>query len=62
MEFVTDDLVAEAQPTDEELGAYLNTHPHLFLVDGKLTFTQVFLDPQKARRISCATLRNCLLG
>jgi hypothetical protein len=47
MEFVTDDLVAEARPSDEELGAYLNTHAHLFLVNGKLTFTQVFLDPQK---------------
>ncbi len=47
MEFVTDDLVAEAQPTDEELAAYMNTHPQVFLVNGKLTFTQVFLDPQK---------------
>ena len=47
MEFVTDDLVAESQPTDEELAAYVNTHPQLFLVNGTLTFTQVFLDPQK---------------
>ena len=27
MEFVTDDIVAEAQPTDEELAAYLTRAP-----------------------------------
>jgi hypothetical protein len=47
MEFLTDDVAAQAQPTDEELSAYLNAHPNLFRVNGRATFTHVFLDPQK---------------
>jgi hypothetical protein len=47
MEFVTDDVVALAQPTDDELRAYLQAHPDLFRVEQKFTFRQVYLNPEK---------------
>jgi hypothetical protein len=47
MEFVTDDLSAQVQPTDDELGAYLEAHPDSFRIDQRFTFRQVFLNPEK---------------
>jgi parvulin-like peptidyl-prolyl cis-trans isomerase-like protein len=47
MEFVTDDVVARAQPTDEELNAYLQAHPDPFRVQRQCTFSQVYLNPEK---------------
>ncbi len=47
MEFVTDDVVAQAQPTDDELSAYLKAHPDPFRVQPMFTFSQVYLDPEK---------------
>ncbi len=49
MEFVSDDIAAQAQPTDAELNAYLQTHPDKFRVAQQFTFRQVYLDPQKHR-------------
>lgn len=46
MEFVTDDVVAQAQPTDAELNAYLEAHPDQFRAQ-LLTFSQVYLNPEK---------------
>ena len=47
MEFVSDDVSARPQPTDDELRAYLQAHPDSFRVDQRFTFRQVFLDPEK---------------
>ena len=47
MEFVTDDVVAQAQPTDDELSAYLQAHPDPFRVQRQFTFSQVYLNPEK---------------
>jgi hypothetical protein len=47
MEFVTDDLGAQAQPTDHELNAYLQLHPDKFRKEQKFTFRHVYLDPKK---------------
>ena len=47
MEFVTDDVVAQAQPTRRELNAYLQAHPDSFRVEQRFTFRQVFLNPEK---------------
>ncbi len=47
MEFLTDDLVAQASPTDDELTAYLKAHPDPFRVERDFTFAQVYLDPVK---------------
>ncbi len=47
MEFVSDDIAAQAQPTDAELGAYLTAHPDSFRVEQRFTFSQVYLNPEK---------------
>src|SRR4029453_10496070 len=47
MEFISDDLATQAQPTDAELDAYLTAPPDSFRVERRFTFTHVFLDPEK---------------
>jgi parvulin-like peptidyl-prolyl cis-trans isomerase-like protein len=47
MEFVTDDVGVRAQPTDDELNAYLQMHPDKFRIEQEFTFRQVYLDPKK---------------
>ena len=47
MEFVSDDVAAQAQPTDAELNAYLQAHPDKFRVEQQFTFRQVYLNPEK---------------
>ncbi len=47
MEFISDDVAAQAQPTDDELKAYLQAHPDSFRIDQRFTFRQVFLSPEK---------------
>jgi len=47
MEFISDGAAAQAQPTDAELNAYLQSHPDSFRVDQQFTFRQVFLNPDK---------------
>jgi hypothetical protein len=45
LEFVADDLVAQIEPTDDDLRAYLTAHPDDFRLEGRVTFDQIFLDP-----------------
>ena len=47
MEFLTDDVAALAEPSDDELGAYLKTHADTFRVQRQFTFNQVYLNPEK---------------
>jgi len=47
MEFVTDDLAARTQATDDELNAYLQAHPDKFRVEQQFTFRQLYLNPEK---------------
>lgn len=47
MEFVTDDLVTHAEPTEAELSAYLNAHADSFRVERRFTFAHVYLNPEK---------------
>jgi hypothetical protein len=47
MEFVSDDVAAQATPTDAELEAYLQTHSEAFRVEPQFTFRHVYLDPGK---------------
>jgi len=47
MEFISDDISAQAQPTDAELSAYLQAHPDSFRVEQRFTFSQVYLNPEK---------------
>lgn len=47
LEFVTDDIVAQAQPTDDELQAYLEAHVDQFRTEQRFTFRQLYLSREK---------------
>jgi hypothetical protein len=47
MQFIADDLAALTEPTDEQLAAYLNAHPHKFTSDARFSLKQVYLNPEK---------------
>jgi len=43
----TSDFTAPAEPSDEGLRAYLNSHAAAFAVEPRFTFRQVYFDPQR---------------
>jgi hypothetical protein len=47
LEFVSEDVAALAEPTEEQLHTYLKQHPDAFRTDRRVTFSQVHLDPQR---------------
>jgi hypothetical protein len=47
IEFVSDDVAALAEPTDNELSAFLKTHADAFRVQRQFTFSQVYLNPER---------------
>jgi hypothetical protein len=47
MEFISDDIAAQAQPTEAELNAFLQAHPEKFRVKQQFTFRQLYLNPEK---------------
>jgi hypothetical protein len=47
MEFVANDLAAQAEPSDAELREYLAQHPDRFRRELRLTFRQVYLNPER---------------
>ena len=59
LEFVSDDIAAQAEPTDADLNAYLQAHPESFRVEPRFTFRQVYLDPESTAITSRVTPRNC---
>jgi hypothetical protein len=47
MEFVSEDITAQREPTDAELNAYLQAHVDLFRIEPRFTFQQIYLNPEK---------------
>lgn len=47
LEFISEDVTAHAEPTDEQLSAYLKAHADAFRGDRRFTFRQVYLNPQQ---------------
>lgn len=47
LEFVSEDIAAQAEPTDADLNAYLQAHADKFRIEPRFTFCQVYLSPQK---------------
>jgi hypothetical protein len=45
LDFMAADLVAQRDPTDAELGAYLDAHADDFRLEPRLSFRHVYLDP-----------------
>jgi hypothetical protein len=47
LEFVSEDIAARHEPTDAELNAYLHAHPKAFIIEPRITFSQVYLNPAR---------------
>jgi len=47
MEFISDDIAAQSEPSDEELNAYLSTHRDAFRIEPRFSFSQVYLNPDR---------------
>lgn len=47
MEFISDDVAAQAEPTEGDLNAFLKAHPESFRAPRTFTFRHVFLNPAK---------------
>lgn len=47
MEFISDDLAAQAEPSDADLEGYLKAHADKFRTDQRFSFRHVYLQPQK---------------
>jgi parvulin-like peptidyl-prolyl cis-trans isomerase-like protein len=50
MEFISDDVAAQAEPTDAQLRSYLQEHPEAFRIEPCFTFRQVYLNPERHRQ------------
>jgi hypothetical protein len=47
LQFVSEDLISQVEPTDDQLRKYFQTHPDMFRSETRFTFRQVYLDPQR---------------
>ena len=45
LDFIAEDLASQAEPSDDELRAYLAEHSADFRVDPRLTFRHVYFNP-----------------
>jgi PPIC-type PPIASE domain len=50
LEFISEDVANQADPSEEQLRAYLTEHPDVFRTDRRFTFDQVYLNPQQRVR------------
>jgi PPIC-type PPIASE domain len=60
MEFLTDDLAEAANPTDEQLQAFLLQHPEKFSLEPLTSFRQIYLDRSKRGDKAAADAENLL--
>jgi hypothetical protein len=47
LDFIADDLGSQTEPTEEQLTTFLNEKPDNYRIDPRVTFRQVFLDPER---------------
>ena len=47
LDFIADDLGSQIEPTEEQLTTFLNENPDSYRIDPRITFRQVFLDPER---------------
>jgi len=52
LEFLLEDLASEATPDDAQLTEFMQRHPDRFREEPRLTFTQVYLNPDKRRDLA----------
>ena len=49
MELIADDIAAGPEPSDEALRDYLQAHPEPFRIEARISFDQLYLDPERHR-------------
>ena len=47
MEFLSEDMAGVAEPTDEELQTFLESHPDTFRIDTKVTFSHIYFNQDR---------------
>lgn len=47
LDFIADDLGSQIEPTEEQLTTFLSENPDIYRIDPRITFQQVFLDPDR---------------
>ncbi len=47
LDFITEDLAGQLEPTEEDLRGYLATHSEAFRIQPRLTIQQVYFSPEK---------------
>lgn len=50
LEFISEDVANQVDPSEEQLRAHLTQHPDVFRTDRRFTFDQVYLNPQQRGR------------
>jgi len=60
MEFISEDLAAQMEPTDEELQDYLVKHPEKFRDKDRITFSHIYLNPDRRGNSLKADVENTL--
>jgi hypothetical protein len=52
LEFLLEDLSVEAPPDDEQLAEFMRRHPDRFQIEPRISFTQIYLNPDKHQDIT----------
>jgi len=60
MEFIFEDITAQTEPTEEELLAYMKTHPDSYRIDPQIAFRQVYVNAAKRGKNAEADARQIL--
>ncbi|MCU0708895.1 MAG: peptidylprolyl isomerase [Pirellula sp.] len=47
IDFIADDLASQIEPTEEELASFLQKHPDRYRVNTRVSFRQIYLDPER---------------
>jgi len=60
MEFIMENITDQAEPTDEELLAYMKMHPESFLLDPQIGFHQVYVNADRRGKSAMSDARKIL--
>jgi parvulin-like peptidyl-prolyl isomerase len=61
LDFIAQDLAIQVEPTDAELSDYLAAHPDQFRTEPRLSFRQVYINPEQRRDGLDATIRGLMM-
>jgi hypothetical protein len=62
LEFIAEDLASQVEPTEADLVAYLAAHPEHFRIAPRLSFRQVYVNPEQHRNGLDAHVRDLVLA